>query len=99
MQQKTLVFGTCKNHLILSRRKPLSKPGQFWNVFDKPTTADIRGGAVYWQKWAQTGLAALRHANLDLAGFGATNRMTGPSPKRTLAVRADAASQLPRSRH
>jgi hypothetical protein len=34
-------------------------------------------------KWTQTGLAALRHANLDLAGFGATNRMIGPSPYKT----------------
>ncbi|MEO9648516.1 MAG: hypothetical protein ABJG04_00630 [Roseobacter sp.] len=33
--------------------------------------------------WAQTGPAAVRHANLDLAGFGATNQITGPSPKRT----------------
>ncbi|WP_417247588.1 hypothetical protein [Celeribacter sp.] len=32
---------------------------------------------------AQTGLAAVRHANLDLADFGATNRMTGPSPSKT----------------
>jgi len=32
--------------------------------------------------WAQTGLAVVRHANLDIAGFGATNRMTGPSAKR-----------------
>ena len=32
--------------------------------------------------WAQTGLAAVRHANLDLAGLNATNRMTAASPKR-----------------
>jgi len=34
-------------------------------------------------KWAQTGLAAVRHANLDLASFGANNRMTGPSSQQT----------------
>jgi len=44
----------------------------------EPTIDDLR-----WSKWAQTGLAAVRHANLDLACFGATNRMAGPSPKRT----------------
>jgi hypothetical protein len=42
--------------------------------------------------WRGTGLAAVRHANLDLAGFGATTRMTGSSPK------ADAAATTARSR-
>ena len=34
-------------------------------------------------KRARTGHAALRHAILDLACFGATNLMAGPSPKQT----------------
>ena len=38
----------------------------------------------------------MRHANLDLAGFGATNRMTGPSPFQTVTVMhfAGAASDM-----
>jgi hypothetical protein len=32
---------------------------------------------------SRTGLAAVRHENLDLAGFCTTNRMTGLSPKQT----------------
>lgn len=49
-----------------------------------------RGHAFIAQQlvdWAQTGLAAVPHANLDLAGFVATNRMTGPSPKRSHTLR------------
>ena len=47
---------------------------------------DISRDAETRQPWAQTGLAAVRHADLNLTGFGATNRMTVPSPLLPVAI-------------
>lgn len=38
--------------------------------------------------WAQIGLAAVRHGDLNPVGFGVTNRMTGPSLKRIWPVQS-----------
>jgi len=37
--------------------------------------------------WAHSDLAAVRHADLGLAGFGATDPMTAASPNKTFVLR------------
>ena len=59
------------------------KPSDLAEKLTCEPETDIRHCAASPELWAQTGPAAVRHAVLDLAGFGATNRMTGPSPKQT----------------
>jgi hypothetical protein len=41
-----------QNTPICSAKKTHLKPVWFWRVFDKPTIADILGGAEYWSVWA-----------------------------------------------
>ena len=52
--------------------------------------ADIHAIRSICQSGLKTGPAAVRHAVLDLVGFRATYRMTGPGPKQTVNCRSEA---------